>query len=101
MGGLIKFAYDLSPRQIIGGPGWLEDEKYDVTGKPDKPGMPDGKQLKVMVQELLAHRFQLIFHREIGNLSVYTITVAKFVVRLTKNETAPNGNPSFRVGLGS
>jgi len=30
---LIKFAYDLHPRQIKG-PAWLETEKYDVTGSP-------------------------------------------------------------------
>jgi uncharacterized protein (TIGR03435 family) len=100
LGGLIKFAYDLNPRQIIGAPGWLENEKYDVTGKPDKPGMPNAKQLKVMVQELLADRFQLTFHRDKRELSVYAITVAKSGAKLTKNDSAPSGLFSFRVGLG-
>ena len=95
---LIKFAYDLHPRQIIGGPSWLETEKYDVTGKPDKPGKPDGKQLKVMVQKLLADRFQITFHRDKKELSVYAITVAKSGPRLTKNDSDPNGLPSFSVG---
>jgi uncharacterized protein (TIGR03435 family) len=46
---LIKFAYDLHPRQIIGGPPWLESDRYDVTGKPDTPGQPNINQLKAIV----------------------------------------------------
>ncbi len=34
---LFKFAYDLHPRQIASGPPWLESEKFDVSGKPDRP----------------------------------------------------------------
>ena len=74
---LIKFAYDLHPRQITKGPSWLESEKYDITAKPDTPGIPNGAQLKMMVQKLLKERFQLTFHNEKKELSVYAITVAK------------------------
>jgi uncharacterized protein (TIGR03435 family) len=95
---LIKFAYDLHPRQIIGGPSWVETEKYDVTGKPDKPGKPDLRILKVMVQKLLADRFKITFHRDKRELSVYAITVAKSGPKLTKNDSDPNGVPSFSVG---
>jgi uncharacterized protein (TIGR03435 family) len=95
---LIKFAYDLHPRQIKGGPPWLETEKYDVTGKPDVAGIPSIKQLKVMVQKLLAERFQLAFHREQKELSVYAITVAKSSPKLTKNESNPDGLPGFAGG---
>jgi uncharacterized protein (TIGR03435 family) len=95
---LIKFAYDLHPRQIAGGPAWLEGEKYDVTGKPDTPGMPSLNQLKAMVQELLADRFALTSHREKKELSVYAITIAKSGAKLTKNENDPNGLPGFSGG---
>src|SRR5215831_18200116 len=74
---LLKFAYDLHPRQIAGGPSWLESEKFDVSGKPDTPGMPTVNQMKMMMQKLLADRFALMFHREQKELSVYAITVAK------------------------
>jgi Protein of unknown function (DUF3738) len=43
---LIKFAYGVHPRQITGGPSWLETEKYDVTAKPDTEGIPNVEQLK-------------------------------------------------------
>src|SRR5262249_27892065 len=44
---LMQFAYDLHPRQITGGPAWLESDKYDITAKPDTEGIPNVNQLKV------------------------------------------------------
>jgi uncharacterized protein (TIGR03435 family) len=92
---LIKFAYGVHPRQITGGPAWLETEKYDVTGKPDVAGLPSLNQLKIMVQKLLADRFQLTFHRDQKEQSVYAITVVKTGAKMAKNETNPNGLPGF------
>jgi uncharacterized protein (TIGR03435 family) len=91
---LIKFAYDVHPRQIARGPAWLETEKFDITAKPDTAGMPNPTQLKAMVQKLLADRFQLGFHREKKELSVYAITVAKNGPKLTKSES-PLNLPGF------
>ena len=84
---LIKFAYGVHPKQITGGPPWLETEKYDVTAKPDSEGIPNGDQLKLMVQKLLTERFQLAFHRDKKELAVYAITVTKTGAKLSKNET--------------
>jgi uncharacterized protein (TIGR03435 family) len=69
-----------------------------VTGKPDLGGIPNVKQLKVMVQKLLADRFQLTFHRDNKELSVYAITVARTGAKLTRNESNPNGLPGFGGG---
>jgi bla regulator protein blaR1 len=97
---LIKFAYDLHPRQITRGPSWLESEKYDITAKPDTDGIPNPAQLKMMVQKLLKERFQLAFHNEKKELSVYAITVAKGGPKLKKNETGGN-LPGFGGGRGT
>ena len=91
---LIKFAYDVHPRQITRGPAWLETEKFDITAKPDTAGMPSPTQLKSMVQKLLADRFQLTFHREKKEQSVYAITIAKNGPKLTKSES-PLNLPGF------
>ncbi len=95
---LLKFAYDLHPKQITGGPAWLESEKFDVTGKPDIAGIPSTNQLKVMVQGLLADRFGLRFHRDKKELSVYAITIAKAGVKMKKDESNPDGLPAFGGG---
>jgi uncharacterized protein (TIGR03435 family) len=88
---LIKFAYDLHRNQIVGGPSWLETERYDVTGKPDKPGRPNLAQLKAMIQTLLEDRFQLTVRRDKRELPVYAITVAKSGAKLVRNDSDPNG----------
>jgi uncharacterized protein (TIGR03435 family) len=85
---LIVFAYGLHAKQVTGGPAWMESEKYDLSGKPDLPGMPNVEQLKTMVQKLLADRFQLTFHRDKKELSVYALTVAKGGPKLNKSESA-------------
>jgi uncharacterized protein (TIGR03435 family) len=97
---LLKFAYDLHPRQITKGPAWLESEKFDITAKPDTAGIPNPTQLKMMVQKLLADRFQLTLHREKKELSVYAITIAKTGAKLKKSEG--DGNlPGFGGGRGT
>ena len=95
---LIKFAYQVHPRQITKGPAWLDTDKYDLTAKPDMPGQPSLPQMRMMVQKLLADRFQLSFHREKKEMPAYAITVAKGGPKLTKNEGNPNGNPGYGGG---
>jgi uncharacterized protein (TIGR03435 family) len=92
---LLKFAYDLHPRQITGGPAWIESEKFDVSGKPDRPGMPTVDQMKMMIQKLLADRFALTFRHEQKELSVYAIVVAKGGPKIAKNETSRIPVPGF------
>jgi uncharacterized protein (TIGR03435 family) len=95
---LIKFAYEVHPRQITKGPAWLDTDKYDLTAKPDMEGQPSLKQMRVMVQKLLADRFQLTFHREKIELHVYAVTAAKGGPKLTRNDTNPDGNPGYGGG---
>jgi uncharacterized protein (TIGR03435 family) len=95
---LIKFGFNLHPQQISGGPSWLETEKFDVTGKPDTPGMPNVNQLKGMVQKLLAERFELKYHMEKKELSVYAIQPGKTGPKLTANDSNPDGLPGFGGG---
>lgn len=95
---LIGMAYSLHPRQLSGGPAWMETDKYDVTGRPDVPGQPNQDQMKIMIQKLLADRFQLKFHREKKELTVYAVTVGKTGIKFSKSERDPNGLPSLLFG---
>jgi len=99
---IMSFAYGIHVRQISGGPAWMESEYWDIVGKPEADGLPSRKQLEAMFQKLLADRFQLKFHKEKKELSVYAITVAKTGSKLVKSEADPNGLPGlgFR-GLGN
>ncbi len=101
LGDMISFAYGIHPRQITGAPAWLAEDRFDVMAKPEGEGEPNQKQWKVMLQKMLADRFQLAFHRDKKELSVYSIAVGKTGSKLIKSEADPNGLPGigFR-GLG-
>lgn len=72
---MVTFAYDIHERQVSGLPNWASDDKFDVAIKPDTPGQPNLAQMKKLLQEMLTDRFQLKFHLEKRQLSVYAITV--------------------------
>ncbi|HTM03853.1 MAG TPA: TIGR03435 family protein [Vicinamibacterales bacterium] len=101
LGDLISFAYDVQARQVVGAPEWAGTEKFDITGQPQAEGVPNQQQLRKMIQQLLADRFKVAFHRDQRSLPVYAIVVGPGGPKLTKNDTNPGGLPSllFR-GLG-
>ena len=98
---LITFAYNVHVRQVTGAPGWVESDKFDITGKPEGGGLPNLNQFKVMIQKLLADRFQLTFHHDKKELTVYAITVGKNGAKLTKSESAGTVPALLFQGLGN
>jgi uncharacterized protein (TIGR03435 family) len=92
---LIAYAYGLHSKQIIDGPAWFATDLFDIEAKPDAEGRPNQKQMAVMVQKLLAERFQLKFHHDKRELSVYVITVAGGGPKMTKSTTGPNDPTGF------
>jgi len=87
---LIVFAYGVHPKQLVGAPSWVETDKYDLSVKPDQPGIPNIAQLHSMLQKLLADRFHFAFHRDKKELSVYALTAAKSGVKFSKSDAAGN-----------
>jgi uncharacterized protein (TIGR03435 family) len=94
VGDLLKFAYDLHSKQIKA-PSWVESEKFDIAARPDTEGSPGMSQLKMMIQQLLADRFQLTFHRDKKELSCYAITIAKSGAKMSRNDRDTDGLPGF------
>jgi uncharacterized protein (TIGR03435 family) len=98
---LIQWAYGVQEKQIVGGPDWLDSDKYDIVGVPDKDGKPSSAQWKTMVQKLLADRFKLTFHHDKRALSVYALSVGKAGSKLTKSESSgPLISFSFETAAG-
>lgn len=90
---LIAFAYGIHPHQIQGAPAWLTAEHFDIDGQPDAKGQPSLAQIEVMLQKLLADRFQLRFHRDQKELAVYTLTIGKNGHKLMPSSADPNAPP--------
>jgi uncharacterized protein (TIGR03435 family) len=78
------------PLQISGGPGWINSDRYDIEAKP-AGNVRMEQMLGPMLQTLLEDRFQLKTHREMRELPVYTLTVAKsgLKVQALKEACAP------------
>jgi uncharacterized protein (TIGR03435 family) len=73
---LMSRAYGVELFQISGGPVWIDTDRYDVQAKA--AGNPTEKQITgPMLERLLENRFHLKVHREIRQLPVYELTVAK------------------------
>jgi len=95
---MITFAYELHAKQIVGGPEWLDTERFDVDGVPDMEGTPSVKQFRMLIQSLLADRFKLVFHHDQRELSVYALTVGKNGPKLTETVRKANDLPDFSIG---
>ena len=76
---LILFAYRLQPFQIVGGPRWLDTERWDITAV-GAAGAPD--DVLIALQRLLADRFSLVTRRELRELPIYALVRARSDARL-------------------
>jgi uncharacterized protein (TIGR03435 family) len=68
-------AYGMREAQVVGGPKWLDDERFDIDAK--SAGPTQGNGLWLMLQTLLAERFQFAVHRENRTVSGYALVVTK------------------------
>lgn len=72
---LITQTYRMKEYQVVGGPSWIESDRWDIEGKAAGPATV--REMIPMTEALLADRFQLRFHRETRQLPAYRLTVAK------------------------
>jgi len=101
---LIQTAYGVSPDHILGGPSWLEMDRFDVialvpagTKQEAMPGSPPGAlpdAVMEMFQTLLADRFRLKLHQEEKPLPGYALTVSK---KLQLKEADGSGDTGCRM----
>ena len=77
---MILNAYRLRPFQLVGGPGWIESDRFDINAKAPE-GTPQ-TQLPAMMQALLASRFKLKAHTETREQPIYALLLARSDGRL-------------------
>ena len=71
---LVVFAYHAQPYQIVGGPAWFNKERWDISAT-GAPATPD--DVLVEVQRLLADRFSLVVHRDMRQLAIFAMVLAR------------------------
>jgi uncharacterized protein (TIGR03435 family) len=84
---LIIRAYELRSFQVVGGPSWIDGERFDVTARAAEGTPPN--QVFPMLRTLLAERFKLVAHTEKREQPVYALVTARADRRL-----GPNLKPS-------
>jgi uncharacterized protein (TIGR03435 family) len=72
---LIKIAYGFDTDKILGGPNWLELDRFDVIAKAPADSTADTQKAKL--QALLEDRFKLVVHKDTKPLPAYALTVGK------------------------
>lgn len=73
---LVLMAHRIQPSQLVGGPEWLRSERYDITARAvSKSSTVDafGTALAAVLEE----RFKLKTHREMRELPVYELVLAR------------------------
>jgi len=76
---LMKSAYSVHDAQIVGGPGWINSDRFDIAAKAEGYTTPSGfrDQARLMLQPLLADRFKLVLRHEQRVLPVYALVLAR------------------------
>ena len=83
----IGMAYRVKVYQIAG-PDWIATERFDIAAK--LPAGTKADQFPAMMQELLADRFGLKFHREPKEMPVYALVIGKPPLKLKDSAIDPN-----------
>jgi uncharacterized protein (TIGR03435 family) len=80
---IVSLMWKLPLHQVVGGPGWVSNEGYDVEAKAEQPTTLDN--LHIMFQNLLVDRFHLKYHMETRQGPVYALTVDKGGVKMARD----------------
>jgi uncharacterized protein (TIGR03435 family) len=72
---IIRNAWNITNDQIVGGPDWIDSDRFDITAKASKPFAQE--EARAMLQALLADRFGLATHMETRELPVYLLVLAR------------------------
>jgi uncharacterized protein (TIGR03435 family) len=96
---LVVYAYGLRTEDQVTGPDWLKTERYEVVAKMSATDIAEIKKMSnaegtarraLMLQAVLAERFQLKAHSETKMVPVYELVVIKGASKLKDAATDPN-----------
>jgi uncharacterized protein (TIGR03435 family) len=97
---LIRTAYGFDSEKVVGGPNWLELDRFDVIGKLPEEATPEAQ--KQMLQAALEERFALKTHKDVKPLWAYVLTAGKKPnLREAEDTEAPGCKPVAPAGSGS
>jgi uncharacterized protein (TIGR03435 family) len=72
---LIHTAYGVDPEKVVGGPSWLEMDRFDVFAKV--PAGSSTESRRKMLQAVLADRFMLVVHNDSQPIPAFGLKAGK------------------------
>jgi uncharacterized protein (TIGR03435 family) len=72
---LIRTAYGVDPEKVVGGPSWLELDRFDVFAQA--PAGSTAETRRRMLQALLADRFVLVVHHDSKPIAAFGLKAGK------------------------
>lgn len=90
---LVAAAYDMSPETISGGPSWVDSDHWEILAKTPGDIRPTPNEQMSMLRQLLSDRFNLAFHRQPREFSVFALTVAPGGAKLKATTVSPDATP--------
>ena len=99
----VRSAYDVQDAQIVGGPKWFDEDRYNIDAKA--PGPAGEHALMAMLQTLLAERFGLTLHREKRAMPGYALVAGKGGLKAKvsepgKSSTSSNNSAAYVRAVG-
>ena len=71
----VRGAYDVPEPQVLGGPKWVDEDRYYIQATAGGPA--GDHDLMLMLQTLLADRFKLVLHREQRAIPGFRLVLGK------------------------
>jgi uncharacterized protein (TIGR03435 family) len=83
---LIDEAYGVDRDHVLGGPLWMEADRFDVLARA--PAGTSKEKLAQMLQTLLADRFKLVVHTDMKEMPAYLLSLGKGAPKLKQVDAA-------------
>ena len=87
------------PRQVTGGPDWMDSERWDIQAKADRSGYTR-EQMIEMLGHLLEDEFKLRLRKDSKEGPVYALTIDKSGLKMKVNESSEDFEIPIQGGPG-
>jgi uncharacterized protein (TIGR03435 family) len=81
---LIRTAYGVDADKVLGGPSWLETDRFDIVAKA--PAATPTETVNLMLQALLADRFKLVVHKDTKSQPAFVLSMGKGKPKMKESE---------------
>lgn len=96
---LIAAAWNLNPGTVSGGDAWVSSDHFDIAALTPGDVRPTHDEQMAMLRSLVVDRFQLQFHRERKEFSIYALEPTKGGPKLKESAAGADEAPTVGPGV--